>query len=184
VIGRASIVVVALSLVAPVAAQEHRVGRDRVTDRLALDLARAVVHEAGLDAHEDEVAAIYAVALSRSRGNMRVQMPRFFAGRTTRPWALWLRRDGSSPWLWPSSMDWDRYRDRWLALLAIADEVVTGELTHRCAMDPMFWGGSVDRSRAERLELVEVPCGTTRNRFYVSRAEYEAALKVTEIDVD
>lgn len=148
-----------------------------------LDLARAAVHEAGLGATEDEVAAIYAVAIARSRGSMRVQMPRFFAGRTSRPWALWLRRDAREPWSWPESMRWDRYRDRWVALLAIADLVVAGELRHRCALDPEFWGGpGIDDDRAARLELVEVPCGETRNRFFVSRADFEAAANVNEID--
>lgn len=132
-----------------------------------LDLARAAVHEAGLEAHADEVAAIHAVAVARCHGSVRCQMPRFFSGRTTRPWSLWLRRDGSRPWGWPSAAAWPRFAARWLAILAAADRVVAGEIAHRCEAEPEAWGGAVDRERARRMRLVEVDCGETRNAFYV-----------------
>jgi hypothetical protein len=140
----------------------------------AVDLARAAIHEAGFDVTEDEVAAIYAVALARSDGDLRRQMRRFFRGETTRPFALWLRRDGREPWLWPTSMSWSRYRDRWMAVLEVADRVVAGEITHRCAAPPMFWGGpGIDDEHALDRQFVEVSCGRTSNRYFISRAAYE-----------
>lgn len=135
-------------------------------DERVADLARAAVHEAGLLVEADEVAAIYAVMQARCSGSPRCQMRRFFRGQTTRPWVLWLRRDGTRPWLWPEGASWERARPRWLRVLDIADRVVRGEITANC--EPEFWGGEMDHGRAERLRLVEVDCGDTRNRFYVS----------------
>lgn len=168
------ILILAIGLVLPSIAHCQRADH-------GLDLARAVVHEAGFDATPDEVAAMHAVAVARCAGSMRCQMPRFFAGRTTRAWAQWLRRDATRPWGWPEFVTrqgrrdpsrvrlvahapWSHYRDRWLALLEVADRVVAGELAASCS--PEAWGGAVDRARARRLRLVEIDCGETRNAFY------------------
>jgi hypothetical protein len=166
---RALLFVAALGAAATATAQHGDAG---------LDLAIAAVHEAGLRAHEDEVVALYAVVLERSRGNVRVQMPRAFAGRTARPWVLGLRRDGREPQGWPRGVSWPRFRSRWLAILDAADRAVAGELGHTCAVTPEFWGGpGIDDERARALDLVEVPCGpNVRNRFYISRGSFDRAV--------
>ncbi len=143
-----------------------------------LDLARLVAHEASLDAHPDEVAAIALAATSRCEGcsigtAVRVASRRFFAGTTSRPYYLELRRDGRAPASWPSAASWSRWRPQWLALLAAADAVVAGERRHACESDGVtFWGmrGGIDLERAIRNEWVEVDCSSgdepTANAFY------------------
>jgi hypothetical protein len=163
------VAMLAISLVIGLAFADRARAQGRVD--AAFDLARLGAHEAGLQCSSDELAAIYSVARNRcSRCSpstaLRTVSRRFFAGRTTRSYYLWLRRDGSAPWLWPSTASWTRWRDRWLALLASADSVVRGERSHACELDPQAWGGAADAERARRLRLIEVQCGETANRFY------------------
>lgn len=131
-------------------------------------LAAAAVHEAGFDVTPDEIAAIHAVSVARCGGSIACQMPRFFAARTHRPWARWLRRDGTRPWGWPTEIAWSRARPVWLEVLRVADEVVAGRVSHVCEAPPQFWGmrHGVDMERARRAGLVEVRCGETRNAFW------------------
>jgi hypothetical protein len=166
--------IVAIALVPARAASQRDPG---------LDLARAAVHEAGFDASTDEVAALHAVIVERCHGDARCQMPRFFAGRTARPWLARLDRSGREPQGWPRFLTrrglrdpqrvrivmhapWSQYRARWIALLDVAERVVRGELDHRCEQAPEAWGGRVDRVRARRLRLVPIACGDTANSFF------------------
>jgi hypothetical protein len=66
---------------------------------------------------------------------------------------------------------WSHYRDRWLAVLERAREVVRYTLSDwdewgYCDGEVHDWGGGMDRARATRNGLVEVECGDTRNDFY------------------
>jgi len=136
-----------------------------------LDLARGAVHEAGFDVTEDEIAAIWAVARlrhPRAHSPVRVQMRRFFSGRTRRSFLLGLGRNDRMPVGWPSSAVWANYSDRWLAVLNIAERVVAGEISHRCEFEPVGWGGPrVDRHYLERVGRDRwVNCGETRNVFF------------------
>jgi hypothetical protein len=159
----AALVALSLLLSSPVRAS-------RLED-LAEDLARAAVHEAGLLVEADEVAALYAVMQARCSGSPRCQMRRFFRGQTTRPWVLWLRRDGTRPWLWPEGASWELARPRWLRVLDIADRVVRGEIEASC--EPDAWGmrSGRDWDRAQRGEWIELDCAggsgvPTRNAFW------------------
>lgn len=159
--------VLASLLVLLSAAHSSAQRRDR-----GLELATAVVHEAGFEASRDEIAAIHAVIVERCDGSVRCQMPRFARAQTSRPWTLWLRRDARRPWLWPARVSWAAYVDRWLAILATADAAVRGEVVHSCEEPPQFWGcrDCGDQLRAQRLGLIEVQCSSTplANAFYVN----------------
>lgn len=155
----------------------------------ALTLARVCVHEAGWDSPAD-CAAIWRVWTrgAERTGLRRASFARAYSRRllversVTRRWASGLRRDGLEPEGWPSvemrlergavrvvrAPAWSAYRERWLRVLEQADAIVRGEglaLPETC--EPDDWGGAMDAERAERLRLIEVECGDTRNRFFV-----------------
>lgn len=162
-----------------------RVGRD---DDLLL--ARICAHEAGFDADETgDCAAIHEVLY---RGAVRQGLSysafahsysgRALRGETRRSYYAELDRDGRRPARWPAGSwasvegtmrfvpgpSWSRYSAAWLELLAHAAFLVARHPDDvspcECPVDD--WGGAVDRARAERLGLVEVDCGETRNDFY------------------
>jgi hypothetical protein len=110
-------------------------------------------------------------------------------------WVAGLREDGRAPDAWPRftfrpdgdvvqvlpGPSWSRYRDRWMQVLDRAREVVALDLSTSSEWSPCEsavhdWGGTMDRSRAERIGLIPVSCGDTRNDFYArpSLSEEEA----------
>jgi hypothetical protein len=171
--------------------------RDRIDPALAL--ARICVSEAGWTCFETgdgmgihEVIlrgaerhglsySSYARSYSSAAGREREHM-------TDRArWVRELNERGTAPESWPRhtyartqdgttrlrpAPSWGRYRERWLAVLARAREVVRAynlsniESWGVCQSAVHDWGGSMDRERAERLRLIEVECGDTRNDFY------------------
>lgn len=138
----------------------------------ALILARVCVHEAGFDSTED--CSAIADVLRRLADRLDTTFwraalaysGRVLRGDTRRAWASVLDETGTRPRGW-GALDWDGdYRGRWLELLAYCERVMRGEEASDCDEPPDDWGGSVDRARAERLGLIEIHCGETRNDFY------------------
>ena len=153
----------------------------------ALVLARVCANEAGWDALDD-CAAIYDVLRGGAarhgmtlRAFAHAYSGRALRGQTSRPWMAALREDGGEPLGWPTMRtvrtggvvrverhpSWSGYRAQWLALLDYARALVSGAVTSRCEEPPHDWGGDMDHERAERIGLIPVACGTTRNTFYL-----------------
>lgn len=159
--------VLALVLIIPTVASAQR--RDD-----ALTLARVCAHEAGWSAFAD-CAAIYDVLRGGAAryGMSLTAYAHSYSGRalraqTSRPWVATLRADGGEPVAWPASYGpWARYRASWLALLDYARALVAGTVSSDCEEPPHDWGGDMDSDRAERLGLIPIECGQTRNRFYL-----------------
>jgi hypothetical protein len=155
----------------------------------ALAIARLAVNEAGFEP-TDDIAGIYAVVARRARlsgisidSAARIQSPRVYtrrrceAGeRSTRERPCRRRRlyvpflpfDGHRPRRWPRRMEWPR--DKWMALLARAQRLVSGQESHGCSEEPRWWGGpvvdraSIDRNIANGTWHI-VDCGRTENVF-------------------
>lgn len=122
-----------------------------------LDLARVGVHESGPRVTADELAAFWLVAtrIPGRRHPLQSQCRLLFSGQSPRAAEAMRVRRGSP---------------RWSALLAVADAVVAGTITHRCAEPGVaHWGGRMDRARARRQGFIRVDCGDTRNDFYRGR---------------
>lgn len=101
-------------------------------------------------------------------------------------WVSGLNEAGTAPLNWPRVTTrrmrdgmyrveevppWSHYRARWMAVLDRAREVVRLSLDGRAEWSPCQsavhdWGGTMDRSRAERIGLIPVECGETSNDFY------------------
>lgn len=102
-------------------------------------------------------------------------------------WIRELSERGEAPPSWPTqryarardgavrllpAIPWSHYRESWMEVLARAEEVVQRyELDNIgvwgiCQSPVHDWGGSMDRDRANRIGLIEVECGATRNDFY------------------
>ena len=167
---------------------------DRVPSYLAL--ARICVSEAGWDCFESgDGLAIHEVLLrGAERHDMtyvtfaRSYSPRAVGDRPSslRPWIGGMREDGAAPSAWPRIVTrpgrdgmvrvephppWSHYRERWLAVLSRAREVVALTLDgvgdwSPCSGSVHDWGGAMDRARAERIGLIPVECGETANDFY------------------
>lgn len=183
-----------LVFVAPTHAQ-------RASSRDALILARVCAHEAGWNAHETgDCAAIHEVLW---RGAIREGMSyRAFAhaysgralrGETSRRYFAYLDERGSEPAYWPRYYSrrgsggivhmsvvppFSHYRRQWLDLLEYARGIVTQDPddVSPCASPVHDWGGSMDRERANRIGLIEVECGNTRNDFYARPSITRASL--------
>ena len=172
----------------------------RLTPELAL--ARLCVSEAGWDCFDrGDGLAIHEVMLRGSdRQSLRYEtFARAYARRLfgARPhdvprlrWVGEMNAAGDAPRSWPTTQTrrvggtvrverhapWVAYRERWMAVLARAREVVA-EMTLDdvdewgvCDSEVHDWGGFLDEARARRIGLVPVECGTTddgtRNTFY------------------
>lgn len=102
-------------------------------------------------------------------------------------WSSQLNERGTAPPSWPRyagsgrtvngtvtltpHAPWGAFRARWMAVLDRAREVATWTLddAHEwsvCDAEVHDWGGTMDRLRAQRIGLIEVDCGDTRNDFY------------------
>lgn len=102
-------------------------------------------------------------------------------------WVGALTPDCSEPANWPRTASsrnrdgtysihphppWSSFRDRCLAVFARAEEVIAANPINTvddwsvCMRPVHDWGGWMDRERAERIGLVAVDCGETRNDFY------------------
>jgi hypothetical protein len=85
-----------------------------------------------------------------------------------RRWIAGLRGDGVQPAHWPATHEWDRYRERWLSVLAAVRRVRDGHAPTFCTSRPQSWGGrTVDADRLARIYARggrEV-CTGTRNAF-------------------
>lgn len=114
---------------------------------------------------------------------------RLLSGTTVRSYYNELDADGTRPPSWPTGSwvtgasgmlqfepgpSWERYRDRWLELLRYAELLAHSnpEDTSPCAIPVDDWGGRMDAARAERLELIPVDCGHTRNDFYARPSRF------------
>lgn len=174
-------IVMSLALVTGLAS----VAEAQSSDSDALLLARVCVHEAGFDSTEDCSAIAVVLRRLAERQNAPFARAAFaYSGRalrglTRRSYVAQLDATGARPRGWSRGLDWEGdYRARWLELLAYCERVLRGEERSDCAEPPDDWGGRMDRERAQRLGLVEVDCGETRNDFYRRpssiRAEREA----------
>ena len=170
----------------------------------ALALARICVSEAGWDCFETlDGLAIHEVLLRGAERHAmtystfaRTYSPRAVGDRPgrLRPWIGGLREDGGEPYSWPRITTrpisgglirvephppWSSYRERWLAVLAQAREVVADyalsdvDEWSPCDSEVHDWGGAMDRLRAERLGLIEVDCGDTANDFYARPSQLD-----------
>ena len=182
-------------------------GQERERLSPALALARICVSEAGwtcwdtgdgLGIHEvilrgaarhgmsySGFARSYSSAAGRERLHLSERMR----------WIREMNEHGDAPASWPTqrfvrsrdgsvrvlpAIPWSHYRDRWMAVLDRAREVVqryeldnisVWGICHSAVHD---WGGSMDRERANRIGLIEVECGGTRNDFYARPSLVEA----------
>jgi hypothetical protein len=105
----------------------------------------------------------------------------------SRVWVADLREDCREPQGWPRYVtrtapdgrvlvqrhpSWARYRARCQDVMVWAREAVSTKALESvrewspCETPVHDWGGRIDRARAERLGLIEVNCGETRNDFY------------------
>jgi hypothetical protein len=135
----------------------------------AVALAQSCWGEAGVSPHE--CAAIGAVYRRRSpSGEITPAIVRAYSAAvrpsTSRPWLLELDADGSRPASWPSHLDWERWRPRWLGLLGHAERVVSGEVEAACEPDHYGARYGVDMLRAHRAGWTRVDCGNTANLFW------------------
>ena len=141
------------------------------------------IHEVILRGAERHGMSYVAYAASYSGRVVGSRVPSTERGR----WIREMSESGDTPASWPTqsfttgrdgvvhvhrATPWSHYREQWLAVLARAREVVREyELSNLtdwgvCSSPVHDWGGSMDRDRAERLRLIEVECGGTRNDFY------------------
>lgn len=150
----------------------------------ALWLARICVHEttwAGGLPDVNDCGGMMQVIQNRADGRsfrrtLRRLTPRFYGGRSTRPWARLLTlADRQSPEGWPEHWPaFGNYRESWRAVYARSLAFVRGELDPPCSGAPRNWLSRThpsDREVARRYveELRrwrEVDCGETRNAFY------------------
>jgi hypothetical protein len=142
-----------------------------------ISLARVVISEAGLQATDDEVAAIGTVLRARcSRCSIATVARQYSRGvfdldrRDPRAWVAFLRADGRQPEHWPSNVSWSAFRASWLRVYEAAGRFVRGELEHSCESPPAHWGspraGSIDMRRARRAGWTRVRCGDVRNAYW------------------
>lgn len=178
---RLAIFLLSLTIALPAAAQRRPIPRPH--QDTAEQLAALGVHEDGWD-HPDMVAGILAVwrHIAETR---HVEMlyaahqhsRRFYAGTSTRPWVLWLTREGRKPqgmdatWLRPRvgahGQELPSRHDQWLVYLAAATAAL--EAPSVCVADT--WGNDDDWTArsAQGLCYAFVDCGDTSNRFGVWR---------------
>jgi hypothetical protein len=125
-------------------------------------------------------ARSYSSAAGRERRHLSERMR----------WIRELSATGAAPPSWPThrhirregrvevrpSIPWSHYRESWMAVVERAQEVVGRYALDNirvwgiCASPVHDWGGAMDRERANRIGLIEVECGETRNDFYARPA--------------
>lgn len=159
-------------------------------DDPALLLARTCVSERGWRLETDDCAAIYEVALVRSRrhhetlaGALRALSPRLHGTGVSRSWLTDLDVDAHLPRGWRGARWTARggcalterrgrcvaRREDWVATLEQARALVTGTVPRVCASPPTAWGSTSDlrAGRARGGVWAEISCGETRNHFGV-----------------
>jgi hypothetical protein len=139
-------------------------------------LARAMVSEAGWEETDDHVAVAYV--LHRRWQLARKQFPGFsmisiirkycsgFRNTAVTPRQHWVKNltiDARRPVGWPDDISWKHYRERWLAVLRLAESWRKGEHADPCNGKSMYWGGPMDRPSKR---MIQMDCGETKNRFY------------------
>lgn len=133
----------------------------------------------------EECAAVEITWLEHAR----VHSDRVFdRGRTdARRYIAWLNPAGTEPRGWPTMafrrdgtsvrvlrhVGWDRRREDWLAVYALAGRILSGEVRAHCDGTPLTWGcpgegrrDCGDHARAVERGLIRVDCGETSNWFY------------------
>jgi len=174
-------------------------GQERISDQLALAricASEAGLPRRTDDgfAFSADCAAIHEALRygAERRGYSWLTQARAYSGRVFDParsdpraWIAHLAPSAEQPVGWPvgtvqvrrsrqtteiPAPVWAQYRPAWQALYAHAGEIVRGEVQHECSGPVSDWGGAMDRARAERLRMVEVACGQTRNTFYLRRS--------------
>ena len=146
------------------------------SDALVEALARVCAAEAGWDTSTGDCAAIVPLLERRASllGVDTLTMTRRYANahfdrrRTdARRWTAYLELAAREPRGWPRDLDWNRFRDRWLAIVEHVRAVLRAEVADPCGeARPDHWGGPMDDARARRAGLRRVDCGPTRNRFW------------------
>lgn len=160
----------------------------------ALLLAQVTIHEAGWEDTGDMEAIDAVFRAGAERSAIRYESfansysGRIWSGATDKPWVRHINERCNEPAEWPTIIirrrvdregnetftrvrhaSWSVFRERCVAVMARAREVVAGERVAPCA--PHDWGGRVDRERAARIGLVPVSCDLgdveTRNDFYL-----------------
>ena len=137
------------------------------TEREVL-IARLAVNEASW-----RIADAEAIAYARQTwtvDRLRAGHRRALATVRTdaRRWIADLHPDGHEPDGWPTHLDWDQHRPRWLAVLEAVRRVLDGRVPAHCMSRPAVWGGpDVDQARI-RIILTDggrQVCTGTRNTF-------------------
>lgn len=171
----------------PMPAGAQNASTRRIPDQTVL--ARVGASECGL-AHctAGELSAIREVLLERCTGCSLETAARRYSdsvfdhSRTdSRAWVVDLRADGSQPRGWPSEVvrngvlgehaPWAAFRDRWMALYALAGRVIDEELPSGCDGRVAHWGqereGTEDYERAIRNGWTRIDCPDDfRNAFW------------------
>lgn len=153
-------------------------------------IARVCVHEAGLEAVDDEgepindcgaiaqVARYHAERFPQHRGSAEAAI-RGYSSRTFdrartdgRRWVAWMTLDLAQPRGWSASMTWNP--ELWRAKLDEVSAVLAGTAPAPCPEPVFHWGGPrVDHERIERgIERGfwrRVDCGNTLNTFLAPR---------------
>lgn len=189
--------VVVLALLVALASPSATAQR-RAPDHLIL--AQLCAHEAGWEADETgDCVAIHEVIWRGARREgmsyasfARTYARRLFSFSTTRSYFAALDERGTEPSTWPrvrtrrlgngsvaveSVPRFSHYRAAWLDLLAYAATIVgeDPDVLAPCDGPVHDWGGSMDRERANRIGLIPVDCGDTRNDFYARPSQIQDA---------
>lgn len=146
------------------------------TDEVKVWLARAMVSEAGWDETRDQVAVAYVLLrrweLARKqlrKYSMVTVIRKYCAGfkgpaaTKRQKWVKHMTLDGKRPKSWPDDIKWRDYRERWMAVLDLAETWRNGAHPDPCNGKAMYWGGPMDRPSKR---MIKMDCGETKNRFY------------------
>ena len=138
------------------------------TPRDAQVVARVIAHEARFDSPDDE-AGIYEVlmrtrarvrAVSKGRGSLAFAADQYSGVATGARTA----RDDLDRWS-AGLRDENAYTE----LVARVTDLFRGEARSPCPVPPHHWGGPMDVPRARRMGFRRIPCGSSRNDFYLMR---------------
>lgn len=151
-------------------------GLARADDRLAVDLARVCVSEAGWNITPDCAGILSAL---RNRADkvgtslpsmMRAYSRNVFniARSDRRRWLAHLDSRGTKPEGWPAHVSWDVHRPKWQAMIVHARELLADDSHYPTAE---HWGmtSGPDLERALRAGWIRVHIEGARNAFWAVR---------------
>lgn len=132
-----------------------------------LVLARLCVEEAGWSITSD-CSAINVVIQKRmvAQHTSFAAMARAYSPNNKRAWIEQLNLDAERPAAWPKTSSWNAHREKWVAMLEHAQQILNGERAAEC--NPDHWGAPYgqDLERARCSGWRELQCGDTRNKFW------------------